>query len=103
MLAACGASAGPSEATIYYDPALRAGVVQPTDAERQLLDRLGEAEPGHLVELGDYVAEAAYAAASGRRCRSIRERAGAAESARLACEADAGWVFVPDVFAGDQP
>lgn len=108
-LTACG-SAPPSEATIYYDPALRPGVVEASDAERQLLARLDEVPPGQSLEIAGhvYVAEAPYAAASGRLCRSVRVRAGERETPRLACEADQGWVFVPDVFvpdvfAGDAP
>lgn len=104
LLVACG-SASPSEATIYYDPALRPGVVEPSDAERAALAQLDEAAAGQSIEIGAsmWVAEAPYAAASGRRCRSVRVRAGESESARLACEADDGWVFVPDVLAGDTP
>lgn len=104
VVAGCGA-ATPSEANIYYDPALRPGVAETSEAERELLARLGELEAEQAVEIAGrvYVAEVAYDAASGRRCRPVRVREGAVEQARLACEAESGWVFVPDVLLGGEP
>ncbi|MCZ7681950.1 MAG: hypothetical protein M5U28_25425 [Sandaracinaceae bacterium] len=101
-LAACGGSA-PSEATIYYDPALRPGVAAATGPDHELLARLGELPPGEAVNVGDrvYEAEAPYTAASGRLCRAVRVREPDGARARLACEAEDGWVFVPDVLSGE--
>lgn len=103
-LAACG-SAAPLESTIYYDPALRPGIVEAQGPERDFLARLDEIGAGEAVRVGDciYVADAPYAAASGRRCRPIRVRGGSAERQRLACESEDGWVFVPEVLAGGEP
>lgn len=97
---ACGGAA-PSDATVYYDPALRPGVVEATEAERAMLDRLGEVAPGATVEADgrSYLAEAAYHAASGRRCRALRSASGS----RLAYETEEGWVFVPAVLAEVSP
>lgn len=94
-LGACGSSA-PTEETIYHDPALRPSAIEPaSDEERELLSRLPALPDGQPVRLGSrtFLLEPAYAAASGRRCRPIASE----DTRRLACEAQGGWVFVPDV------
>ncbi|MGE0791124.1 MAG: hypothetical protein AB7S26_35960 [Sandaracinaceae bacterium] len=94
----CGASE-PRESDIFYDPALRASVVEPEDdADRTLLQRLAaDPEPGPLT-VGErtYVLEASYDAASGRRCRGLS----VGSERRLACEADDAWAFVPSLETG---
>ncbi len=99
LFAGCGASA-PTEETIYYDPALRPGVVEAaTESEQQLLIRLSEVSAGAPMEVGGqvFVADPLYVSASGRRCRTVHARGGE-DGARLACETEDGWVFVPQVF-----
>lgn len=93
VIAGCGSGLPPEE-TVYYDSALRPGVVEATtDAERQLLARLASSDE-QAVEHGGLMASAPYAAASGRRCRQV---IAADATMRLACESDDGWVFVPQV------
>lgn len=71
---------------------LAAAPTMPSDLPRQI----GEAT---------VVAEPAYAAASGRTCRSVSVRPSAKlESSRhLVCNDGATWFFAPDVFAGSGP
>ncbi|MFW6031113.1 MAG: DVU3141 family protein [Myxococcota bacterium] len=84
---------------------MRPGRVSPeTQAERELLARLDTLPAHEPVTHGDqvFVAEPAYAAASGRDCRSITIRSTEGDRQariKLACEDRAGWVFVPDPFA----
>ena len=95
-LIGCGSSA-PREADIYHDPALRPGVVVAADgAEETLLARLPEVASAEVIEVADrrFEVERPYHAASGRWCRAVRVPGG---EPRLACEADDGWVFVPQV------
>lgn len=105
-LAGCG-SATPRDSDIYYDPALRPGVVSAEGAEAELLSRLSDIEDADVVEVGDraYEVDRPYHAASGRWCRGVRSAAG---EARLACQTDDGWTFVPQVLptgpvTGDEP
>ncbi|HJL18121.1 MAG TPA: hypothetical protein RMH99_20830 [Sandaracinaceae bacterium LLY-WYZ-13_1] len=94
-LIGCGAST-PRESDIYHDPALRPGVVTAAASDSRLLARLAELEGADSVQIDGrrYEVEAAYAAASGRTCRSVLP---AGASPRLACESEDGWVFVPQV------
>lgn len=83
----------------------------PEDAETQiavslspedlLLKRLGSVAGGATVELSDgrsATAEPSYNAASGRVCRAVMVAvAGQGLDRRLACQADAGWVWQPYV------
>jgi hypothetical protein len=97
IAAGCG-SGRPSDETIYHDPSLRPGVVEATtDAERELLARLGSVDGEQTIELDGsaFSAGPTYAAASGRRCRRVIPTLGGRE--RLACEADGAWTFVPFV------
>ena len=101
-LAGCGAAPVRDE-DVFHEPALRPGVVPPaSEAERELLSRLASLEPDREVRIGDhvFVPRARYAAASGRACMRIEV---AGDGARVACEDDGAWVFVPDVFGGDDP
>ncbi len=94
----CGASE-PREADIFHDPALRASEVEPaSEDDRAVLARLASDPAPGALEVGGstYEIDAAYAAASGRRCRHVRD--GSAE--RLACETTEGWRFVPGLLGG---
>lgn len=98
LTSACAGST-PSESTIYHDPALRPGAIAATSSEeRELLDRLAASPEPQTIDVNGstFVLEPEYTAASGRRCRGVRS----GERTRLACDADGGWVFVPDVFDG---
>src|SRR5690242_18437720 len=72
------------------------------ESERALLSQLGTFPTGTARRVGDtsVVAEAPYAAASGRTCRALHISApGAREQRhRLACSDGKAWFFVPDVF-----
>ena len=92
--AACASTARP--------PRSPAGpVVEPADAaERQLLARLEGLASGSTVQLEGrtFVAGDVYAAASGRRCRTLELTAnGGAQQTRLACHDGQAWFFAPDV------
>jgi hypothetical protein len=105
IAAGCGGRPIPRDEDVYHEAALRPGEVPPvTEGERELLARLPELAADQSVHIGDreYVPLASYASASGRRCTPIRE-AGTVIRTRIACESDAGWVFVPEVFGGDDP
>ena len=90
----CGASS-PREADIYHDPLLRPGVVPAGGADGELLARLAHLDGAETLDVSGrtFSVDAPYFAASGRRCRAVR----AGVDARLACESDDGWVFVPQV------
>ncbi len=109
MGAACGGAAEPTERDIWYTASLRPGSVPPTtEGERELLARIEQVPAGEPVALGGqvFVVDEPYAAASGRMCRSVEIRGSAGSETvevKLACEEDAGWVFVPDVFADAEP
>jgi hypothetical protein len=107
LLVACGGS-GSHTPDPEYQKLSRANVEQPATAfERELLSVLPELEAGVRVEVagGQVIAERAYAAASGRSCRSLLitpPDAGLSRS-RLACLVDGAWAFVPDVIAPAGP
>ncbi|WP_169791639.1 hypothetical protein [Sandaracinus amylolyticus] len=100
-LAACGGAPVRDE-DVYHEASLRPGVLPADDADRELLARLPESAADQPLEVGGrvFVPRAAYATASGRRCAPVVEQGA---RTRLACESAAGWVFVPDVFGGDDP
>lgn len=101
-LAGCGGSQEPSERDIWYTTSLRPGTVEPdTQGERELLARMESIPVSEPVTFAGqtFLVDAPYAAASGRSCRSVRVEGGRDVELKLACEEDAGWVFVPDVFA----
>ncbi|MDQ3034646.1 MAG: hypothetical protein M3Y87_19710 [Myxococcota bacterium] len=104
-LAACGGRAVPRDQDVYHEPSLRPGTV-PADgeAERELLTRL-PLPANEPVRLGDrvFVPLATYASASGRFCTPVLVRGEGPDRTRIACESGDGWVFVPDVFGGDDP
>ena len=93
--AACGSAS--AEGDVWFDDQLRPGSVDVTnDTERETLARLSDLPAGDSVTIaGEQVtAGEPYHAASGRRCREVS----LGGAARLACEQEQGWVFVPDVF-----
>lgn len=102
----CGGAQEPRDEDVWHSSSLQPSSVPPqTEGERELLARLDEIPAGQEVTLGGqtFVADEAYASASGRACRSITVRSPEQSSVevRLACQGDAGWVFVPDVFGDD--
>ena len=106
VLAGCSGRALPSDEDVYHEASLRPGSVPAeSDAERQLLTRLPSLAANEPVQLGDqiYLPLDSYTSASGRRCTPVRVRSGGGERTRVACESDDAWVFVPDVFGGDDP
>ena len=101
----CGGSQQPSEQEIWYTTSLRPGAVEPeTQGERELLARMESVPVSRPVSFAGqtFIVDAPYAAASGRPCRSVRVEGGRDVQLKLACEEDTGWVFVPDVFAGEE-
>lgn len=99
-LAACGASAPPSEADIWYAESLRPGVeLAVSPGEERALAQMASLPTDEPVELAGetFVAGPVYTAASARRCRRLQTGA----RLRLACEDPraGGWVFVPSIFA----
>lgn len=105
-LAACGGRAIPRDQDVYHEASLRPGTVPAeSDAERELLARLPSLAANEPVQLGDrvYLPLESYASASGRRCTPVRVRGAGREQTRVACESDGAWVFVPDVFGGEDP
>lgn len=102
---ACGPSL-PREQDIYHEASLRPGsVLARSDAERELLERLPTLPVNEPVRLGDrtYVPMPAYPSASGRTCTPVHESAPGHQLLRVACDQDGQWVFVPDVFGGEDP
>jgi hypothetical protein len=99
------ASKPPSDDQIWHESTLRPGLVSPeTQGERELLVRLSDVPVGQPVTFGSqvFIADAPYAAASGRTCRSVMLRPTEADGTvqvKLACEVAEGWAFVPDPFA----
>ncbi|MAC24926.1 MAG: hypothetical protein CMN31_21440 [Sandaracinus sp.] len=103
-LTACGASAPPSEADIWYAESLRPGVeLAVSPGEERALERMSSLPVDEPVELAGetFVAGPIYTAASARRCRRVQTPS----RPRLACEDGqaGGWVFVPDVFTDRAP
>ena len=93
----CGGPQAPTENDIWHQPALRPGREPArSPGEEAVLARLSELPAGEPIRLeGEvFVAEAPYAAASGRTCRRIANGG----SRRLACQLGNEWTFVPDVF-----
>ena len=74
-----------------------------SELERALLRRAATLQTGTRQAFGEstVVAEAPYAAASGRTCRTLHVERGRAASHRLACSEGATWFFVPDVFGSE--
>jgi len=76
-----------------------------SEGERQLLRQLPKLRAGTSQQIGEdlVVADAAYAAASGRAGRALLLTAGKTGkvSHRVACTTGGTWFFVPDVFGGD--
>jgi len=72
------------------------------DSERALLQALPSLRSGAAQRVGDVtlMADAPYAAASGRTCRTLHVTTSqkAPASGRLACSDGKSWFFVPDVF-----
>ncbi|UJR86896.1 hypothetical protein [Sandaracinus amylolyticus] len=104
-LAACGGAPVRDE-DVFHEPGLRAGSVPARDdVERELLAVIATAPPEQPIEVRGrtFVAHAAYASASGRLCTWVDEPRATSAPTRLACEGGDGWVFVPDVFGGDDP
>lgn len=102
VLSGCG-GADVRDEDVYHEASLRPGIVPAeSEVDRNLLARLPSSVADEAVHVGDrvFVLHAAYASASGRRCVLVSEHGG---STRVACEAQQGWVFVPDVFGGHDP
>jgi hypothetical protein len=80
-------------------------VAPASQSERDLLQSISQLPAGRAQRIGDdlVVADAAYAAASGRTCRALRLTAGKTgkTSHRVACNGGGTWFFVPDVFGGN--
>ncbi len=73
--------------------------------EREVLQRISQLPAGTAQRVGDdtVVADAPYAAASGRTCRALRltvSKTGKV-SHRVACNGGSAWFFVPDVFGSN--
>ena len=106
VLAGCGGRAIPRDQDVYHEPSLRPGSVPAeSEGERQLLAQLPSLAANEPVQLGDrvYLPLDSYTSASGRRCTPVRVSGGGRDQTRVACESDDAWVFVPDVFGGDDP
>lgn len=75
-------------------------------AERQLLEKVAGLRNDRAEQVGglSVVAEAPYAAASGRTCRALSlKQAGASNGmSRVACTDGKQWFFVPDVFGANE-
>jgi hypothetical protein len=99
------ASKPPTDDQIWHESTLRPGLLSPeTQGERELLVRLSDVPVGQPVTFGSqvFIADAPYAAASGRTCRSVMLRPTEPDGTvqvKLACEVAEGWAFVPDPFA----
>jgi hypothetical protein len=93
-----------TDAQMLTDAADRGGKLEPgSAAERtvlQQLDALAANQP-RTVGATTIVAGPEYAAASGRRCRTVRlaDSKGHASQTHLACRDGNGWFYVPDVLA----
>ena len=76
-------------------------VAAPAQPEDEALSMLSTLDVGRSVELSNGTmvrADAAYHAASGRRCRFVDlSRAGGDADRRLACEQAQVWAWYPDV------
>jgi hypothetical protein len=98
LLPACGPATTQSDT--QYARSIEPGEVEPKDdAERAVLARLSDlpANEPQTIEGLEVTAGEEYTAASGRVCRPV-EISGA--EAKLACQSNHGWVFVPGVFGG---
>jgi len=101
-VAGCAATVPAGAPRSTPPPAAGAGQVKPSDdVEATVLKRLDGWPAGQAWAVGgvSVTAEAAYAAASGRHCRSVTFARGAGATTRLACHDGARWFYVPDVFA----
>ncbi len=105
-IAGCGGPGPARDQDVYHEASLRPGSVPADgDAERQLLDELPNLAANQPVRYGDrvFIPLDSYTSATGRRCAPIRETRVGGERTRVACEGADAWVFVPDVFGGDDP
>jgi len=104
LAAFAGCAARPSVQRSGPTPSAPSGGVVPAASpdENQILEACSEMETGETKVVGELsvLAHAPYAAASGRLCRTleIASEGGAPAQQRLVCEANKGWVFVPDLF-----
>lgn len=108
LASGCGASR-PRPEDVFHDPALRRSslVLEADEIDRTLLSRLPHPAPGEAITIDGrvFVPGRAYRAASGALCQPVQVmQSSRGASSRLACESEGGpWVFVPDVFGGDDP
>lgn len=96
LLASACAASQPVEPAPDLDSLVGPGTRPPaSEVERGLLPRLGELPEGGQVETAGQTAELGpvYAAASGRRCRTVIT----ADATATACLIDDSWAFVPQV------
>jgi hypothetical protein len=104
LCTACASSPPPSPRDVADANDTGRTLAPANQNERDLLRRVSRLPAGTAERLGDdvVVADAAYAAASGRTCRVLRLTAGRTgkTSSRVACNAGGDWFFVPDVFGG---
>lgn len=100
----CASSGG---GHVWHGPpsATQASVVEPgSDTARDILERLDDLPAGVSTPVGraQVTADESYAAASGRRCRSVAWTSAGAEGQaepqrRLACRDRQQWFYVPNV------
>ncbi|MBN1607772.1 MAG: hypothetical protein JW940_14135 [Polyangiaceae bacterium] len=103
LWAACASSTPKgADAQMLTDATDRGGTLQPgSDAERAVLKQLDALAPDQPRTAGTttIVAGPEYAAASGRRCRTVHltDSKRHASQTHLACRDRNGWFYVPDV------
>jgi hypothetical protein len=103
LAAACASSpAKGADAQMLTDAADRGRTIEPgSDAERTVLQQLDHLAPDQPRTVGTttVIAGREYAAASGRRCRTVHitDSKSHASQRHLACRDGNGWFYVPDV------
>jgi hypothetical protein len=102
LLASLGCGSQPSAEPRDVADATDTGRALPahTRLEQALLRALPTLPSGQPRQIAGstIVAEAPYTAASGRTCRPVSIQENGKSLARLACQRDGAWYFVPDVF-----
>ncbi len=105
LLSACASTPGPSARDVADANDTGATVDAKSASDRALLRELSALPSGTPRRIGDatVIAQAPYAAASGRSCRALHVTLTHPETVthRLACSDGKTWFFVPNVFGGD--
>lgn len=107
LLVACSSARQPNPRDVIDANDTGRAVQARSETEREILRRLPQLRDGveSIAGSARVVADASYAAASGRTCRTLHVKFGATGRAkqRLVCNDGSAWFFVPEVGLNASP